>query len=201
MATSNFHNVNASRIFAKNFDESYYYDFFIEELTDTLNELRLADLVKNSKGLSIYFKEGDGTDKHELRSFPSRVLGTLSIEKAYKDFNLEVEIISVVRSGYYSGCNLDYDIKVLLDGEEIEDNDFKDHLVYAYDYSNSKAIKYQQLLTKSAATLKDIIVQALELIYHNQTTPLQVVAQFSNGETIYRTENQSNEEAISAYLK
>ena len=134
MATSNFHNVNASRIFAVDLEDEFDYENIILNL-----ESALACIPE--------YIEGACWDRHELRSYPSKVLGRLQ-----KD---NVEVYVIVRSGYYSGCNLDWDIY--------------------YDESPSKTDEAtgQQLIDK------------LEKLYAQWSMPLKVKARFSNGETWY----------------
>jgi len=62
MATSNFHNVNASAIFAVRLENEYDYEDLVCNLESELS---------NNPDYVDYGK----TDKHELRSFPSRTLG------------------------------------------------------------------------------------------------------------------------------
>ena len=82
MSTSNFHNVNASAIFAVPLEN----DFDYEDLVDNLkSELKVnSDYVDYGK-----------TDKNELRSFPSRTLGSIRKYHQYKDFYVEVCVTPV----------------------------------------------------------------------------------------------------------
>ena len=59
MATSNFHNVNATHIFACSLENEWDYEDLVSNLESELN---------NHKDYSDYGK----TDPYELRSFPSR---------------------------------------------------------------------------------------------------------------------------------
>ena len=104
MATSNFHNENASAIFAVQLEHEFDYDDLVENLKSELN---------NDPDYVDYGK----TDKNELRSFPSRTLGSIRKYVEYKDFYVEVCVTPVIRSGYYSGVNLDWNVDYLINGD------------------------------------------------------------------------------------
>ena len=65
MATSNFHNVNATHIFAVQLEDEWAYDDLVENLE--------SEFSKHSD----YYDYGK-SDPNELRSFPSRSLGSFS---------------------------------------------------------------------------------------------------------------------------
>ena len=174
MSTSNFHNVNASAIFAVRLEDEWAYDDLVENLTSELS---------NNPDYVDYGK----TDKHELRSFPSRSLGSIRKYHQYKDFYVEVCVTPVIRSGYYSGVNLDWNVDYLINGDVSYDSpDFYiDDIAYCGNLSKSAATKYAKLAEKKAEKVKDSIVEKLEKIYSDYSDKLGVTAQFSNGETIY----------------
>jgi len=172
MATSNFHNVNASHIFA----------------CSTENEWDFEDLIEN---LSYEFRNhaawygGNKSDPNELRSYPSRVLGSLTKDFSYKDFSLEVWVSPLVRSGYYDGVNLDWNAHYFINGCECDLDDIERMLEYDTDLSNSQRKAYTLLAEKKAEKLRDEFVEVTEKIFTDYSMKLGVTAQFSNGETIY----------------
>ncbi len=174
MSTSNFHNVNASAIFAVLLEN----DFDYEDLVDNLK----SELKDNSD----YVDYGK-TDHNELRSFPSRTLGSIRRYHQYKDFYVEVCVTPVIRSGYYSGVNLDWNVDYLINGDVSYDSpDFCiDDIAHYGNLPKSKATIYAKLAEKRAEKVKDYIVEKLETIYSNYSDKLGVTAVFSNGETIY----------------
>ena len=174
MATSNFHNENASAIFAVELEHEFDYDDLVDNLKSELN---------NDPDYVDYGK----TDKHELRSFPSRTLGSIRKYHQYKDFYVEVCVTPVIRSGYYSGVNLDWNVAYLINGDASYDSpDFYiDDIAHYANLSKSAAIKYAKLAEKKAEKLKNEIVEELEAIYTNYSDRYGVTAVFSNGETIY----------------
>ena len=174
MATSNFHNENASAIFAVRLENEYDYEDLVCNLESELS---------NNPDYVDYGK----TDKHELRSFPSRTLGSIRKYHQYKDFYVEVCVTPVIRSGYYEGVNLDWNVDYLINGEcSYDEPNFEVADVEWYGkISKSKAIQYAKLADKKAEKIKNEIVEQLESLYNDYSEKYGVTAVFSNGETIY----------------
>jgi hypothetical protein len=150
MATSNFHNVNATNIFAVQLEDEYDYEDLISNLESEFNKH------------SDYYDCGK-TDQHELRSFPSRTLGSFSNSITIGEDEVEVYVTPVIRSGYYEGCNLDWDARYYVNG-------YEDEL-----YCENTSIEF----------ILNEYVEFIETIYSQYSEPLGVTARFSNGETIY----------------
>jgi hypothetical protein len=150
MATSNFHNVNATHIFAVQLEDEWAYEDLVYNLESEFN-------IHND--YSDYGK----TDPNELRSFPSRSLGSFSDSLTIGDDEVEVFITPVIRSGYYEGCNLDWHIRLYVNGYEDD--------TYADD--------------ANVLRISNEYVDFIENIYSQYSEPLGVTARFSNGETIY----------------
>lgn len=174
MATSNFHNENASAIFAVQLEHEFDYDDLVDNLKSELNND--PDYVDYGKA-----------DKNELRSFPSRTLGSIRKYVQYKDFYVEVCVTPVIRSGYYDGVNLDWNVDYLINGDAQYDNtDFYiDDIAHYGSMSKSKATKYAKLAEKKAEKVKNQIVDKVESIFSDYSEKYGVTAVFSNGETIY----------------
>jgi hypothetical protein len=97
-----------------------------------------------------------------------------------------VVIHPVIRSGYYSGVNLDWIYEFYIDGSEVETDDcIKDYLVHFEGYSPSHASVVAPSRFRRLEKIKDKLTEKLEKIYSLYTTPLVVSARFSNGETLY----------------
>ena len=108
MATSNFHNVNASHIFAVDLQDEYEYDDLIDNVKYALKETGEFNLLTK-------------TDPNELRSYPSTSIGSLDTYVEDADGNgICITITAVVRSGYYEGVNLDWHLHFEEYGETIE---------------------------------------------------------------------------------
>jgi hypothetical protein len=149
MATSNFHNVNASNIFAVQLQDEFDYQDLIDNVKYSLKETGFFNVLTKS-------------DPNELRSYPSTSIGSLDNYVEDSEGNgICVTITAVVRSGYYDGVNLDWHCHFEEYGENVE------HLLPA------------------AEAEKNRLVEMVEYVFSEFSTPLGVTAQFSNGETIY----------------
>ena len=174
MATSNFHNVNATHIFACSLENEWDYEDLVDNLKSELSND--SDYVDYGK-----------TDHNECRSFPSRTLGSIRKYHQYKDFYVEVCVTPVIRSGYYEGVNLDWNVDYSINGDaQYDNNDFYiEDIAWYGKLPKSTATKYARLAEKKAEKLKNDIVEKLESIYSDYSMKLGVTARFSNGETIY----------------
>jgi len=150
MSTSNFHNVNATHIFAVQLEDEWAYDDLVENLE--------SEFSKHSD----YYDYGK-SDPNELRSFPSKSLGSFSNSVTIEDDEIEIYVTPVIRSGYYEGVNLDWHVRLYVNG--YDDDTYSDDArvsVIANDY-----------------------IEFIEDIFEQYSQPLGVTARFSNGETIY----------------
>jgi hypothetical protein len=172
MATSNFHNVNASAIFAVQLEDEWSYDDLVENLKSQLN---------NDPNYVDYGK----SDPNELRSFPSRSLGSIRKYHQYKDFYVEVCVTPVIRSGYYEGVNLDWNVDYTINGDVYDMDELENGIGYNTALPISKIKAYSLLAEKKAEKLKNEIVEKVESIFSDYSDRYGVTAVFSNGETIY----------------
>jgi hypothetical protein len=172
MATSNFHNVNASAIFAVQLEDEWAYDDLVENLKSQLN---------NDPNYVDYGK----SDPNELRSFPSRSLGSIRKYHQYKDFYVEVCVTPVIRSGYYDGVNLDWNVDYAINGDSYDIDELENGIGYNTALPISKIKAYSLLAEKKAEKLKNEIVEKVESIFSDYSDRYGVTAVFSNGETIY----------------
>jgi hypothetical protein len=174
MATSNFYYENSSRIFAAEIQEEFDYEDLKSDLEYTIKTL---DESWSSS------RAGDWVDD------TSRILD-YSLSETFDyvdDTSLEVVIHPVIRSGYYSGVNLDWVYEFYIDGHEVEDDVcIEDYLIDYVDYSPSKASKVAPSRFRRLEKIKEKLATKLEKIYSDYTTPLVVKARFSNGETWYQ---------------
>ena len=197
MATGNFYNVNASKIFALlNNDDDYI-------IMDTINNLE-CDLIENFN----YYKTNE-VFRRQNRNYLSDEIATKSID-FFDDKNnkliCEVDIQAILVNGYYYGVNLDYDLYISLYGDnylqinltslkELEDAydvDFIVDSVESYDIVDGEETfnnnKNKLLFDKFVNNVKRVIqkeLDTLEQIYRDYSDELEVFARFSNGETIY----------------
>lgn len=154
MATSNFHNVNASHIFAVQLEDEWAYEDLVYNLEAEFNT-------------NLDYSDYSKSDPNELRSFPSKSLGSFNNSIEIEDNEVEVYVTPVIRSGYYEGCNLDWHVRYYVNG--YEDDTYETH--------------------PRIQTLVGVYVNFIENVYQQYSQPLGVTARFSNGETIYHPIN------------
>jgi hypothetical protein len=155
MATSNFHNVNATNIFAVQLQDEWDYEDLVSNLESEFNKH------------SDYYDYGK-SDPNELRSFPSKSLGSFSNSVSIEDDEVEIYVTPVIRSGYYEGVNLDWHVRLYVNGYDDD--------TYADD--------------ANVLRISNDYIEFIEDIFEQYSQPLGVTARFSNGETIYHPINQ-----------
>ena len=192
MGTSNFHRVNASKVFAVLMNQpaldddgsetgDYYApdEWEIDEFFEYLRE----QLAKNTT-----FFPG-GSDPHELSSFPSRVIGEI---RSGTDFaggliSGRITITAVMRSGYYEGACLDWHITKSIDGDEYDD--VSEYDGGANDFTEVEAECARFDIEGWFWSEEKRLIEFVEGVFAQASMPMEVVATFSNGETIYKTAN------------
>jgi hypothetical protein len=172
MATSNFHNVNSSQIFAKELIDEFDYDDFKDNVKYSI-----------SNNFKSYDEIDDYNDPTGLRSFPSIRLCSIDSNVCVGDIEATITIYTVIRSGYYEGVNLDYYIEYNIEGYTYDDID-EGELIDIYGNDNITSDEISNFLHE-VKLKKDEMVEEVEKIYAEHTVVLKVVARFSNGETIY----------------
>ena len=154
--------------------DEYEYD----DLKDYIRETAQEE-AKELK--TIWYKEESGSDND--RNYCATNLFSYSTSKMFGDIEIEVRIIGQIVSAYYEGASLDFVVE--FNGEENEELDFY------WDFDNSDMNRGLQVLQnknatkwaeKKATELKELI----EEVFTKVSEPLNVVASFSNGETIYQ---------------
>ena len=151
--------------------ERYEYEDFKEYLRET---------AKESKKQFLYLEE-EGSDND--RNYCATNLFSYSISKMFGDIEIEVKIIGQIVSAYYEGASLDFVVE--FNGEENEELDFY------WDFDNSDMNRGLQVLqnrnaVKWAEKTKTELIKLIEEVFTKVSEPLNVVASFSNGETIYQ---------------
>ena len=151
--------------------ERYEYEDFKEYLRET---------AKESKKQFLYLEE-EGSDND--RNYCATNLFSYSTSKMFGDIEIEVKIIGQIVSAYYEGASLDFVVE--FNGEENEEVEFY------WDFDNSDMNRGLQVLQnknaiKWAEKTKTELIELIEEVFTKVSEPLNVVASFSNGETIYQ---------------
>jgi hypothetical protein len=171
--TGNFYNRNASKVFAIGLrseseeyedDEEYTYDqidldndieYVQEELTEIFGKSFREGNLPEGVKRSLY--------SHSFETFD---IGTVSeyIKVGRVEYN--VSFYCFATSGYYEGANLDWVCYI------------EDEEGYEFEMGD------EPIPTKIGKWI-DVTKSKIESVYAKCSTPLQVTARFSNGETMY----------------
>lgn len=176
MGTNNFHNKNASKVFSiMDIEDWFEMDMIKEDFKHQLEHLGYDYL--------------DDPNYDGLRSFPATTLGIKSDGKMYGDAEVFITIKSIMRSGYYQGVNLDWELEVNIVNYELDNNfEWNGYNVESLlqDFMNNGMAKihapYVELFIQN--TIEDMVGE-LEKLYKEMTQPLNKVGQFSNGNAVY----------------
>ncbi len=155
MSTGNFHNVNSSFTYACELEDEFDYECLVDNLKCALSNIE-----------SDY--EVSGNDSHELRSYPSRVIAAFGMFKNYQEFSVSAEISIIIRSGYYSGCKLDWAVVYSVAGEETDTLDFADLIEYYADCSRKMSAHKAKLAEHWAETTSQKMINKVENIFKCQ---------------------------------
>ena len=198
MGTPNFHTDNARKTYVvgEHWKESWEYEddvrWFLEELLSAAKE----------KGLEHSKSKREPLESYPLsRGYPATAIGMVLEATIEDDFTLEA--LPYVRGGYYSAAVLDYEFILVTPWEEIE-VDSKDmdgarldvgELLSDWLEDDDEEYSAQEIETRVEA-VKDklqhsveLMVEFLEEMYQNLSTPYIHLATFSNGEAVYRKES------------
>lgn len=188
--TSNFYNKNASKIFAIEIEDELDYDDAVENVKDSLS--REIDGFDAERGNNF------DTERH----FTGNTLGSVSVllddeypgdpNSGYYEegetYEYEVIVSCVLRSGYYRGANLDWEVTVYENGNEIGDAD---------DFEPAAGSDAE---TEIRNTI-DTITEEIEKVYAQYSEPLRVSAQFSSGETWYEKDKNESKKMKNKKMK
>jgi len=193
MGASNFHYVNASRVFSicesyeipvldDDGNETDETEYFYPDSDDFECEVdNIKSLLKES-GESFW--DVETRSREELRSYPTTFIGTIYRSKTFGDVEVQIEVHCYARSGYYQGACLDYETELSIDGNEVDevDGNFQD----AYSNMNEGMLKIQERNAEKWAnnTISEL-ADVVEGVFAKCSTQYTKVATASNGEAFY----------------
>ena len=177
MATGNFYNVNASKVYVIECETEFDYDDTVENVGYELVEL----------GYDL-----DGSEAADsLRSFYSKIIAEKYDTVSYGDTEFTITLQAIVRAGYYAHANLDWRIvvnspeghewieqDVMLEQEVIESMEY-------CDYPSGLARIHAPYLISKVQDMAQAMIDEVEKVYEQYTTPVVSIGTASNGETFY----------------
>ena len=157
--------------------ERYEYEDFKEYLRETAQE-------EEKELKTIWYKEESGSDND--RNYCATNLFSYSISKMFGDIEIEVRIIGQIVSAYYEGASLDFVVE--FNGEEYtnDESDFEWLFEYQSEMNKGLQVLQNKNAIKWAEKTKTELIELIEEVFTKVSEPLNVVASFSNGETIYQ---------------
>lgn len=199
MGASNFHRVNASKVYVvlESYErpvldddlnetdemetvspERYEVDEFIEYAKEHFND--------NKGRFSFSGSHCNENSEHELRSYPTTFLGIFNDGKQFGDVYAGVELKCFMRSAYYDGANLDWELTVTLGGGVCEGDITMDDYPYCSDMNVGMRKIQLKNINKYIDKTRTEIINHVEALFEKLSTPYLLVGTFSNGESIYQ---------------
>lgn len=178
MSAPNFYS-EAGTVFAIETNDNDDDDFIVNDVKENV----FSTLEANQK---ISVQDADRYDSD--RNYGGHIFADVELCKTHNP-RIYPQLEVIMRSGYYSGVNLDYSIKIYSESgesfevEDIDNDTIMGELVYLNDRRPSDLQVHATLreLNNEVEKLK----QYVEAVYTDLTTPLIRVATFSNGEAVY----------------
>jgi hypothetical protein len=154
---------------------------------------------RKAKDTIFSYDDAEGSDND--RNYCASDLFTLTTSKSYGDITVELRITGQIVSAYYEGASLDFRLEIYNGGEwsEVEDGYYtvtvEDILEGLFDVKYNDT--YNSDMNKGLRTIlfpkavrwaereAEKMIQLVEDIFTEVSMPLNVVATFSNGETVY----------------
>lgn len=193
MGASNFHYVNASRVFSicesyeipvldDDGNETDETEYFYPDSDDF--ECEVANIKSLLKESGESFWDVETRSREELRSYPTTFIGTIYRSKTFGDVEVEVEIHCFARSGYYEGACLDYEVQMTIDGYDVDD--VQKRFKTANSFMNEGMLTIQSVnAEKWAYKTETELTTIVEEVFAKCSTQYTKVATASNGEAFY----------------
>lgn len=188
MGTANFYSKNATHIFAAELADEWAWNDLCTNL-----QMSLSDLA--DKGYR-YFDE-DGNHKEQ-----GKIVSEIHTEtKSFGGIEFSLRLEVVVRSGYYAGANLDWELYVDHSHDCEEWDEVEVDEIFEEAYPETDCPEEQELIETNVPLAeswlqqeKDKLVTEVEKIFRWYATPLGVVGRGSNGVAFYEKAEPDNEE-------
>ena len=184
MGTSNFYKENASRYFVVTAEDDMEADYKIEDIKETLKSFGY-DIAQGNKW-------SDRAQKLAYKSMDVYLEG--DDEPLFM-----VELIAILRYGYYEHASLDWKVTVHSNytGWEHDIDEANHHIEEEIEYLVERGYideKYIGMVSDIQSRVRivgDTIIEECENIFTKLSDhELKVKARFSNGETVYEEVNQ-----------
>lgn len=158
-------------------------DFEVSDFNCYLKE------VAQNHSLRVDYKYQEESGSDNDRNYPATNIFSLSSYRNFGDIEIHIKVIAKIVGGYYEGASLDFIVEY--NGEEYAENkpDFDWYFEYQSNMSKGLQVIQSRNAVKWAEKETQKIIEVIENIFTEVSQPLNVVATFSNGETIYEKSN------------
>ena len=157
--------------------ESYEYDDFKDYIRETAQE-EIKDLKE------VWYREESGSDND--RNYCATDLFSFNTSKMFGDIEISVKVIGQIVSAYYEGASLDFAVEFNDEEYTNDEPDFEWLFEYQSDMNKGLQVLQNRNAIKWAEKTKTELIELIEEVFTKVSQPLNVVASFSNGETIYQ---------------
>ena len=195
MAAANFD--YKDRLFVVKDEGDDSYEILTANIRDLMNKLAKQAGSKDSEITLVVGAEdkpfpakGENSNSHYGNQH-----GYILAEAAFMDLYIAVRLNVIVRTGYYSDANIDYQLALEVEGtthletdgaEAVFDNldlEEMDEMGYSEDVIEASKPQLDELLNN----MRKIVLEGFEVITGELATEYKNNATFSSGETIYGT--------------
>jgi len=183
MATGNFCKGNSENIYAVEIEHEFDYEDLIANLQSSFENAQQNGVFDTCKTID------SETEMDCNRSYYGAVICEVTSKtKHYErigDYYISMRII--VRNGYYSGVNLDWECVIHTDYDNLED--FQDDIEISdwhFDLTEKGCELYEKFVNNWKDKEIEEMTNKVEKILKENSIELFVSARFSNGETIYQ---------------
>lgn len=171
--------------------DSYEYNDLIDYICETAKE-EVKDLKE------VWYGDENGSDND--RNYPATDLFSFNTSKMFGDIEVEIRVVGQIVSAYYEGASLDFRLEIHNGGDwcevsngyyTITERDILDDLfepgyeLYRSDMNKGMRKIQMEYATKWAEEKATELKELIEEVFTKVSMPLNVVASFSNGETVY----------------
>lgn len=195
MSAPNFKLKNSSKYFViDNIEDETDYDMLVEDLQE-----HFKNVINNDIDVEIY----NNIDNNNDRNYPGLQFAEINKELDIDELNgflVNICFNLVLRSGYYSGVNLDFDYNIVLENEECDNIDYFSDVIdnfFSNNFDEFDEDEDEYILNNRRLEIENNIIEEyknLVSLIENEYSKLSEeyikTAQFSNGEAIYEKVNK-----------
>ena len=157
--------------------DEYEYNDLKDYIRETAQE-EIKDLKE------VWYREESGSDN--ARNYSATDLFSFNTSKMFGDIEISVKVIGQIVGAYYEGASLDFSVEFNSEEYTNDEPDFEWLFEYQSEMNKGLQVLQNRNAVKWAEKTKTELIELIEEVFTKVSEPLNVVASFSNGETIYQ---------------